>query len=314
MGPLMLPLQTVKGKIEFPAFFPVTTFSDDFPLDYLIQPYLKRLGPAMMVSYYYAQKMTEQTIPMFIDSGGFASLFKDSQIQSLPNETHGILTPEGTMITPGEVLTSQEKHADIGATLDFIITAEMPEKEAKKRQELTIQNAKWALENKRNRNLRLFASLQAWDRCSMYRMLEALLPLPFDGYALGGMVPRIKAPEIIFELVETFARVEKERPLHIFGIGAPLLVKELFARGAASVDSSGYVRQAVSKRYLDPSTGKYVLLENIAEPLYDACKCSVCRQFSKNYLALEGELNTMALAIHNLIATIDYLQIGANHG
>ena len=307
-------LQTTKGTIKYPAFLPVTTFSDDFPLDPIVRPYLKRFAPAMMVSHYYAQKMISQTLPVFIDSGGFASFFKNSLTYQLKNGTYGILSHDGSQVNPEVVLATQEKFADIGATLDFIITEDTPLQDAKEKQDWIIHNAKWALANKKNPALKLFASLQAWDRDSILRILEALLPLPFDGFSLGGMVSRIQKPEKIFELVETFREEENDRPLHVFGIGAPPVVKNIFACGASSADSSSYIRHAVSKRYLDPLTGKYIALNDIENNLQDICKCTICQQFSINYLSLEGELNTMALAIHNLAATIDYLELGESHG
>ena len=50
-------LKTTKGEIPFPAYIPVTTYGSKYPLDKLIQPYLPRLAPAIMVSHYYAQEM-----------------------------------------------------------------------------------------------------------------------------------------------------------------------------------------------------------------------------------------------------------------
>ena len=42
-------LETPSGTIRFPAYIPVTTFGEKYPLDRLIQPYLPRLAPAVMV-------------------------------------------------------------------------------------------------------------------------------------------------------------------------------------------------------------------------------------------------------------------------
>ncbi len=73
-------LQTAHGVLKFPAYVPVTTFGDRYPLDDLIRPYLPRLAPAIMVSLHYARQMKERpTLPMLIDSGGFASLFQNAE-------------------------------------------------------------------------------------------------------------------------------------------------------------------------------------------------------------------------------------------
>jgi tRNA-guanine family transglycosylase len=95
----------------------------------------------------------------------------------------------------------------------------------------------------------------------MLRILDSLLPLPFHGFALGGMVARIRKPKTIFELVKAFREVEPQRPLHLFGVGVPRLVKALFEYGVSSVDSSNYVQHSANKRYLLPTTGQYVEID-----------------------------------------------------
>lgn len=306
-------LQTSKGDIQYPCFMPVTTFGGKFPLDEIVRPYLIRFTQALMVSHFYAQKMTQQKLPVFIDSGGFASLFKGSRVLHLPDGTYGIQSRDETLITPESVLKFQEKHADIAATLDFIITPDTAAEDGIQFQDWTIANAKWALRHKKRKDLKLFAALQAWDRASMHRILETLRPLPFDGFALGGMVPRIRKAKTIFELVAAFRELEPQRPLHLFGIGSPRLVKSLYDYGVSSVDSSNYTQQAASKRYLLPSKGQYVQIDESLDPI-KTCSCNICQQFSRNYLLLEGELNNMALALHNLLATFSYLQIGKHNG
>lgn len=288
-------LDTRHGRLNFPAFIPVTTFGGAFALDELVRPYLSRLAPAVMVSYHYAQAIRDRPCGiLFVDSGGFASLFEGAE--RLDEGKHvGIQTREGTTISAEAVLRFQEEHADIGATLDFIIPPECPAEEAKQRQDATIRNAIWAVENRRNSDLRLFASIQAWDSASALRIMERLAHYPFDGFALGGMVPRARRPETIFEITETIRSVDAERPLHVFGIGAPELTRDLFERGVDSVDSSNYVRAAVDGKRFQLAISHEAVLS--AE---HACACGICQRFGTEYLQLQGEANRMALALHNL--------------
>ena len=306
-------LKTAKGPVPLPAFFPVTTFGAKFPLDEVVRPHLARFAHAIMVSRFYADKLHPQHLPVFIDSGGFASLFKGSKPLHFSNGTHGIQTRDGSIITPESVLTFQEQYAEIAATLDFIVSPGTAVEEGRSLQDWTIANAMWALAHRKRDDLKLFASLQAWNADSMRGILDRLLPLPFDGFALGGMVPRVRKPKVIFELIAVFREMEPQRPLHVFGVGSPSLVKALFKHGVSSVDSSNFVRQAASKRYLLPDSGQYVTITGDLNPAY-VCSCGVCSQFSRDYLALEGELNNMALALHNLAATFNYLEIGADYG
>lgn len=240
-------IKTAHGCVPFPAYVPVTTFGDKYPLDDLVRPYLRRLAPAVMVSLYYARQMKERpNLPLMIDSGGFASLFKDARVRMRGGL--GILErvmEEGTeTLHPKEVLEFQEAHADIAFTLDFPMPPSMAKREAKRRLALTIANAIWAFENRRRRDLVLYACVQGWD-VESYRNCATELAAPeFDGYAIGGLVPRMHDRKHLFAIVDAVREAVADRPLHVFGIGQPDIVEQLFKRGVQSVDSSSYVKLA----------------------------------------------------------------------
>ena len=240
-------LQTPSGIIRFPAYIPVTTFGGKYPLDALIQPYLPRLAQAVMVSHHYALQMKERPrVPMMIDSGGFAALFDGSRI--LKERGLGVLeinlgeSPE--RLTPWDVLEFQERHADIAFTLDFPIPPNLEPKEAKRRQKLTIDNALWAIRNRRRKEMRLFACIQGWDVESISRCPKAYSDKGFDGIALGGMVPRARNRDFVLECVRSVRNEVPDLPLHVFGLGHPDFLTDLFAAGVDSVDSGSFVKAA----------------------------------------------------------------------
>ncbi len=295
----MKSLSTSSGPLAFPAFFPVTTFGGKFPLDELVRPYLKRFGRGVMVSYHYAKMMTERPDGvLFIDSGGFASLFEGAQLQDI-GDFAVIRTKEGDEISPPAVLAFQEKHADIGATVDFLIPPNCAEDEAERRLRLTLKNAVWAIKNRVNPTFVLYASVQAWDADSATRAMQALAPYPFSGFALGGMVPRVRRPEEIIEIVRAIRAVDSERPLHVFGMGSPKLISDLFCAGVDSVDSSSYVRAAGDGKILDIHRLEWVKADANTTGV-TPCACRSCQILGRAYLALEGEANRMALTLHNL--------------
>jgi helicase len=195
--------------------------------------------------------MTERpSTPLLIDSGGFASLFQNARVER--NGELGLLEimSEGEVETlhPREVLEFQEQYADVAFTLDFPILSSMALGEARRRQELTIANARWALENRRRKDLLLYACIQGWDVESYRTCASAYALLGFDGIAIGGLVPRIGNFDEVLKIIDAVRCAVTGKPLHVFGLGKPGIVDVLFRRGVQSVDSSAYVRLAADGR------------------------------------------------------------------
>jgi len=252
-------LETASGTIRFPAYVPVTTFGSKYPLDGLIQPYLPRLAQAVMVSHYYAKQMKKRPrLPLMVDSGGFAALFEGSRI--LEQDGLGILEvnlgDEPELLTPWDVLDFQEEHADIAFTLDFPIPPGLGKAEAKLRQKTTIANALWALENRQRSNMRLYACIQGWDVASFGRCAKAYRDRGFDGAAIGGMVPRVKDRKLVLACIASVRKQLPELPLHVFGLGHPSFLNQLYAAGVDSVDSSSYVKAAADGKSWVPGAVK----------------------------------------------------------
>jgi queuine/archaeosine tRNA-ribosyltransferase len=244
-------LQTTHGVLKFPAYVPVTTFGDRYPLDDLIRPYLPRLAPAIMVSLYYARQMKERpSLPMLIDSGGFASLFQNAEVKEV--KRLGVLettTDEKVeVLHPRDVLEFQEQHADVAFTLDFPVPPSMDIEEGKRRVRLTMANAMWAIENRRRKDMLLYACVQGWDVESYRACAATYAALPFDGLAIGGLVPRVSDYKNVLAIVEAVRAAVPDKPLHVFGLGKPGIVEALFKRGVQSVDSSSYVKLAADGR------------------------------------------------------------------
>lgn len=297
---------TRRGNLKLPTFFPVTTFGQKYPLDRLIRPYLPRLCQGILVSHHYAAYLDEQSedrpdIPLFIDSGGFALLFEGAKVIK-----HGgvfaIATQSGERITPEQVLERQMRHAEIGATLDFPIPPACESKrERNRRFKATLTNAEWALQNNRRPDLLLYASLQCWDEGSAREATRHIAKINhhnrrFAGIAIGGMVPRLRDPDYVRNIIET-VRAEWSGPIHVFGVGSPTMVRNCLEWGANSTDSSSYVQYAANGRHLNPRIhsipeeqltplGRMQLaLRNLAylnDPLNDQLPLSAVGQMANN--------------------------------
>jgi len=247
----MIVLKTRRGEVPLPTYVPVTTFGNKYPLDKLIQPYLPRLASAMMVSYSYAKDLDhEPALPLFVDSGGFASLFEKSRIEKRGRvAVLKVATDDGfETIHPRDVLELQERIADVAFTLDFPVPPGTNKRQANRRKKLTIENAAWALDNRRRKDMLLFGCIQAWDAQSAEEVASEYATMGFDGIAIGGLVPRAKDTKLIVEIVSAVRNSIPKLPLHVFGIGKPDTVKRLFELGVDSVDSSSYIKQAANGR------------------------------------------------------------------
>ena len=130
------------------------------------------------------------------------------------------------------------------------------------------------------------------------RIMEELKVLPFDGFALGGMVPRSRNPELIIEIVYAIRQIESQRPVHVFGIGNPKLLSLLKSAGVDSTDSSSLLRNTANKKYMETGSLDWMPIEKADM----SCECPVCRTHSKNFLRQPGEVNNLSLALHNLYA------------
>ncbi|MBZ5720723.1 MAG: queuine tRNA-ribosyltransferase family protein [Acidobacteriia bacterium] len=250
-GKLHTSLNTAHGAIRLPAYVPVTTFGAKYPLDDLVRPYLPRLAQAAMVSFHYARQMTERpALPLFVDSGGFASLFQNATVLMVGGL--GVLKTKTEASTetlhPRDVLEFQEKHADVAFSLDFPIPPSMSSHEGRRRLGLTVANARWAIENRRRKDMPIFACVQGWDVDSYAQCVEAYAGLPFDGIAIGGLVPRVHDLANVLRIVKAVRAVVPNKPLHVFGLGKPGIVEVLFKHGVHSVDSSSYVKLAADGR------------------------------------------------------------------
>ncbi len=291
-------LTTRTGTIRFPAYIPVTTFGDRYPLDRLVQPYLPRLAQAIMVSFHYARQMTEQPrLPVLVDSGGFASLFDTACV--VTSGGLGVLEVAGTetveTVHPRDVLDLQERIADVAFSLDFPIPPGMALPEARLRQELTIANAHWALANRRRRDLPLFACVQAWDADSARACARAYAGAGFDGIAIGGLVPRARTISTVCAIVEAVRTEIGDQPLHVFGLGQPETIETLFTIGVDSVDSSAYVQLAADGRLWSHPGQKLTH----ASPV-DRLHLALCNLAAATGRALPLSASRIVLATHTL--------------
>lgn len=242
-------IKTRSGEVRWPAFVPVTTLTGEFSLDDLVRPFLGRVAKCALVSMHYARgaKTKMVDVPLMLDSGGFAVLRDGSRIEEFAG-LGSVVTKDDdgneVSLSPADVLHRQEDLADIGFTLDFPVTPGMESGEAQRRMRLSLANAKWAVSNRRRRDLVLFGGVVGESPQDYVSMAKEMVEIGVDGLAIGGMVPRAANWDVVEKIVRGVVSQAGQLPVHVFGIGKPSRIKALFELGATSCDSSSYVRAA----------------------------------------------------------------------
>ena len=155
---------------------------------------------------------------------------------------------------PRDVLEFQEKHADVAFTLDFPVPPAMTAREGRRRLDLTVANARWAIDNRRRRDMLLYACVQGWDLSTV--MLEVCRSL-----ALGcpSMELRLAAsshacmisPRYCGSLRLFVPKFRTNRCMCSVSAN-PESSRPLFSHGVQSVDSSSYVKLAADGKLWGP--------------------------------------------------------------
>lgn len=270
-------MKTRSGELVWPQFVPVTTLTGEFPLDDLVRPFIGRLSKCALVSMHYARGATTKLVdvPLMVDSGGFAVLRDGSSIEEAAGLGVIVTTEEdGTQarLSPADVLQRQEVLADVGFTLDFPVPPGTERQEAERRMRLTLDNARWAVANRRRRDLVLFGGVVGETVEDYVDLAKEMAGAGVDGLAIGGLVPRAGNWNLVEEIVRGVVDAAGNLPVHAFGIGKPSRIKALFELGATSCDSSSYVRSAAEGRVWgvgrvespDMATKLHAALSNLA--------------------------------------------------
>ena len=255
------------------------------------------------------------------DSGGFQvmSLSPLRKITDRGVEFRSHLDGSKAMLSPEEAVDIQDGlGTDIAMSLDELVEADAAPRTVAKAVDRTLD---WAVRGLAERErLRgegrgataLFGINQGGTEVAeRRRCFEGLEPLPFDGFALGGLWVG-EGRTLGLEMVERdCAMFPAQRPRYLMGVGHPVDMIEAIARGVDMFDCVLPTRNA-RRGTVFISTGRLVV-KNAAyahdpRPLDPGCECYTCRRFSRAYLRhlfAAGELLAMRLAsihaVHHMI-------------
>ena len=214
----------------------------------------------------------------FVDSGGF--LYRKYRLG----------------LRPQKILEIQEKiGADIASTLDYPINC----KPLSGNYDIlrTINNAKLAASLRKDSEMLLFASIHGYDPLIIRNIIRHLKKHGgFDGFAIGSLMPRYSNYRFLVDLILA-ARLEAgDTPIHIYGLGSPLITHLLIYLGVDSFDSSYFIVAAGKRSYAVPGFGR-IEFKNLHKYLPKIhCQCPICKVKTLQEIRKSREL----LAFHNL--------------
>lgn len=229
----------------------------------------------------------QYTAPLFLDSGGFKLLWN----KSVNLSAYGLSIEDGK--GPQTILELQKDlGGNIVATLDYPLPPGLAQAEAEERMHKSIHNAVSAalyLQNSPDYQPFLFVAAHGQERVSMGQYVKQV----FDkfqaqdlkdyqfGFAVGSLVPLRGAHkysaiiELLRGLRENIPQERQDKiPIHVFGVTGNI-VPILAYLGIDSFDSSTYVQETRSLKYIDPKTGR---THPVLEMDELTCNCRVCQQ------------------------------------
>jgi queuine tRNA-ribosyltransferase len=329
-------LTTPHGVIETPTFMPVGTAAT---VKGQTQQELEDLGVQIILANTYhlylrpgheliremggLHRFMSWPRAILTDSGGF-QVFSLSDLRKVSDD--GVTFR--SHIDGSEHFLSPEKAleieialgADIIMVLDECIEAPAPESRAREAAARTLEWARrsrdyFAFHGNQERQM-LFGIVQGGTHAALRsENADALVELDFPGYAIGGLAVG-EAHPLTCEIAEIAAsRLPASRPRYLMGVGKPEQLADYVSLG---VDMMDCVLPTRSARHgcLFTSQGRLLIKNaryaNDPRPIDEACRCAVCRRYSRSYLrhlyssgeSLAAILNTH----HNLYFYLDIMR------
>ena len=299
-------LYTAHGSVETPAFMPVGT-----------RGAVKALGPDDLAAagasivlgntYHLFVKPGHELIrdvgglhrfmgwngPILTDSGGF-QVFSLSKVRTISEDGVRFRSPvDGRqhLLTPELAVEVQHAlGADVIHPLDECLAYPAAPEATERSLALTMRWARRSLQAHRRAapERLMFGIVQGGtDEALRQQAVDEVVALGFDGHAIGGLAVGEPKP-MMYDLTElTAARLPRDRPRYLMGVGKPEDLIESVARGVDMFDCVLPTRNARNGQAFTaggPLTIKQARFARDAAPLDADCACYTCRTFSRAYL------------------------------
>jgi queuine tRNA-ribosyltransferase len=323
-------LRTAHGAIPTPAFMPVgtkATVKSLHPDEVRAQGAHVILGNAYHLHFRPGEDVVEALGglhafsgwdgPILTDSGGFQVFSLRDTILALDDEGvtfRSVYDGSEARFTPQSVAEIQRRlGSDVAMCLDVCLPAGAPRKDLERAVDLTTRWARRQSDCDRASGQLGFGIAQGGtDPELRRRSLEEITALRFDGFALGGLAVGESRDEMLDCVGWAAPLLPADRPRYFMGIGDPVGILEVVARGIDLFDCVLPTRTARTgsaltwEGRLNLRNAAYVRDQG---PLDPDCGCPACARFSRAYLrhlvTQDEILGLRLLSLHNLRFVLD---------
>jgi queuine tRNA-ribosyltransferase len=318
-------LRTAHGEVRTPAFMPVGTKGT---VKTLHPDEVRALGAQVVLgnTYHLHFRPGDELIaslgglhaftgwdgPILTDSGGFQAFSLRDTLERVDDDGvtfRSVYDGGRARFTPELVARIQRNlGSDVAMCLDICPPAGVPRRELEDAVRRTTLWARRQREAERAEGQLVFGITQgAADAELRRRSIDELVPLGFDGYALGGLAVGEDREEMFEATAWAAPLLPAEKPRYFMGIGDAEGLLRVLAAGVDMFDCVLPTRTARTGSALT-STGRLNLrnarFARDPRPLEEGCACPACTRFSRAYvrhLVNQDEmLGLRLLSLHNL--------------
>jgi 7-cyano-7-deazaguanine tRNA-ribosyltransferase len=287
-------LKTKSGIVETPAFMPVIN-----PINQIIPPRIMKMKfgcDIVITNSYIIQKNFGDELGVDVHD-----LIDYDGIVTTDSGAYQLLIYGDVDTTPKDIILFQQNlGSDIGVILDIPTGWNETRKRVEWTVEETIRRAKAAIPLIKGDEMLWIGPVQGGSHLDLVeRSARVIGKLPFHIHALGSpteVMQNYKFSVLTDMIIAAKLNIPRNRPLHLFGAGHPMMFSMAIALGCDLFDSAAYALYAREGRYITPlGTLRH---ENLR---YLPCSCPICSTISAVELKemLRGE-RIRTLTEHNL--------------
>jgi queuine tRNA-ribosyltransferase len=317
-------LTTPHGTVETPAFMPVGTrgsvkgltprqVRDTGSQIILANTYhmLLRPGTETVEALGDLHGLTGWDGPILTDSGGY-QVFSLSTLNRIGDdgvEFASHIDGEKVYLDACIATTVQNRlGADIIMCFDECTPWPCPQDRLEKAVERTIRWAEQCKDSHANEQQMLFGIVQGGvDAALRRRCVESLVPMDFDGYAIGGLSVGEGHEPMVATVRYTAPLLPAGKPRYLMGVGMPVDIIEAVRAGVDMFDCvlpTRNGRNAFAFTDDGPMRMRNSVYARDRNPIESGCTCEACRQFGRgairHFFNVGEMLGPILVSLHNI--------------